>query len=270
MRSPREVAREVLETEAAAVRGLVAQLDERFDRAVELLRACSGRVVCTGMGKSGIVMKKIAATLSSTGTPALFLHPAEAVHGDLGMIVPGDVVLAASYSGTTEELLRLVETLKRLGVPLVAMTGNAGSPARPPRRPPPAGGDRPRGLSARTSRPRPRPPPRWPWATPWPWRCSRRAASPARTSPSSIPPASSASACSRSSSSCTRATPCPRCTLDTPMRDAIYEMSKKGLGITAVSTTEASSLGCISDGDLRRLLRARTTAAPAATPPASA
>src|SRR3954469_5981574 len=127
-RSPREVAAEVFETEALAIRGLIGQLDERFDRAVELLRACSGRVVCTGMGKSGIVMKKVAATLSSTGTPSLFLHPAEAVHGDLGMIVSGDVVLAASYSGTTEELLRLVETLKRSGVPLVAMTANASSP----------------------------------------------------------------------------------------------------------------------------------------------
>ncbi len=83
------------------------------------------------MGKSGLILKKIAATLSSTGTPAIFLHPAEAVHGDLGMIVPGDVVLAASYSGTTEELLRLIETLKRLGVPLVVMTAN-----RRPRRSP--------------------------------------------------------------------------------------------------------------------------------------
>ncbi|HEY4565438.1 MAG TPA: SIS domain-containing protein, partial [Thermoanaerobaculia bacterium] len=128
MRAPRQVAAEVLETEAAAIRGLVGQLDEQLDRAVELLRSCAGRVVCTGMGKSGIVMKKVAATLASTGTPAFFLHPAEAVHGDLGMIVPGDVVLAASYSGTTEELLRLVETLKRSGVPLVAMTANASSP----------------------------------------------------------------------------------------------------------------------------------------------
>ncbi len=128
VRAPRTVAAEVLETEAAAIRGLVAQLDEHFDRAVELLRACAGRVVCTGMGKSGIVMKKVAATLSSTGTPSLFLHPAEAVHGDLGMIVPGDIVLAASYSGTTEELLRLVATLKRIGIPLVAMTANAASP----------------------------------------------------------------------------------------------------------------------------------------------
>src|SRR5947199_7464531 len=127
-RAPREVAAEVLETEAAAVRGLLPHLDERFDRAVALLQGCAGRVVCTGMGKSGLVLKKVAATLSSTGTPALFLHPAEAVHGDLGMIVPGDVVLAASYSGSTEELLRLVETLKRLGVPLVVMTANPGSP----------------------------------------------------------------------------------------------------------------------------------------------
>src|SRR3954470_14047667 len=128
LRAPRQVAAEVLETEAAAIRGLIDQLDEQFDRAVELLRACTGRVVCTGMGKSGLVMKKVAATLASTGTPAFFLHPAEAVHGDLGMLVPGDVVLAASYSGTTEELVRLVETLKRLGIPLVAMTANPASP----------------------------------------------------------------------------------------------------------------------------------------------
>ena len=127
-RPPRSVAREVLEIEAEALRGLVGQLDEQFDRAVALLADCSGRVVCTGMGKSGIIMKKIAATLSSTGTPALFLHPAEATHGDLGMIASGDVVLAASYSGTTEELQRLIETVRRLGVPIVVMTGNSSSP----------------------------------------------------------------------------------------------------------------------------------------------
>src|SRR4029079_12834428 len=127
-RPPREVARQVIEIEAAAVSGLLSQLDSRFDEAVALLKSATGRVVCTGMGKSGIVMKKVAATLSSTGTRSLFLHPAEAIHGDLGMLVPGDVVLAASYSGTTEELLRLVETVKRLAIPLVAMTGNAQSP----------------------------------------------------------------------------------------------------------------------------------------------
>lgn len=125
---PREVARRVLEIEAAAVAGVVGQLDGAFDRAVETIRSAAGRVVCTGMGKSGLVMKKIAATLASTGTPAFFLHPAEAIHGDLGMIVEGDVVLAASYSGTTEELLRLVETLRRLGITLIAMSGNAESP----------------------------------------------------------------------------------------------------------------------------------------------
>ncbi|HEV3074182.1 MAG TPA: KpsF/GutQ family sugar-phosphate isomerase, partial [Thermoanaerobaculia bacterium] len=90
-RSPRQVALEVLETEAAAIRALLPQLDGAFDRAVALVAASSGRVVCSGMGKSGLIMKKVAATLSSTGTPALFLHPAEALHGDLGMIVPGDV-----------------------------------------------------------------------------------------------------------------------------------------------------------------------------------
>src|SRR6478736_5955617 len=100
-RPPREVARQVLEIESQAISDLLPQLDGSFDRAVELLQACRGRVVCTGMGKSGLVMQKVAATLSSTGTPALFLHPAEAVHGDLGMLVEGDVVRAASPTRTS-------------------------------------------------------------------------------------------------------------------------------------------------------------------------
>src|SRR6187399_244394 len=102
-RAPRDVARQVIEIEAAALRGLLTQLDASFDDAVATIKACTGRVVCTGMGKSGLVMKKVAATLASTGTPAFFLHPAEAIHGDLGMLMSGDLVLAASYSGTTEE-----------------------------------------------------------------------------------------------------------------------------------------------------------------------
>lgn len=252
-RSAREVAAEVLETEAAAVRGLVGQLDERFDRAVELLRACSGRVVCTGMGKSGIVMKKIAATLSSTGTPSLFLHPAEAVHGDLGMIVSGDVVLAASYSGTTEELLRLVETLKRLGVPLVVMTANAASPlAR----------HADLHLSVAIDR---------------------------EACPLNLAPTASTTATLALGDALAMALleargftqedfallhpagqlgkrllkveqlmhageALPRVTAATPMRDAIYEMSRKGLGITAVTDEAGTLLGCISDGDLRRLI----------------
>ncbi len=121
------LARKVLETEAAAILALVDRLDERFERAVRLLLECRGRVIVTGMGKSGIICRKIAATLSSTGTPALFLHPAEAAHGDLGVIQGDDVVVALSYSGETEELLRLLETIKRLGAKLITITGNCRS-----------------------------------------------------------------------------------------------------------------------------------------------
>jgi len=125
---PRDIARKVLELESRAILDLVPRLDEHFDRAVEALHACKGRVVVTGMGKSGLIGAKIAATFSSTGTPSLFLHPAEALHGDIGMVVPGDVVLAISYSGETEELLALLEMLKRLDVVLIAMTAQRTSP----------------------------------------------------------------------------------------------------------------------------------------------
>jgi arabinose-5-phosphate isomerase len=119
----REIARQVLEIEARAIQELIGRIDESFDRAVDLLLACPGRVVVTGMGKSGIIGQKISATFSSTGTPSLFLHPTEAIHGDLGRIVKGDVTLAISNSGDTEEILALVPSLKRLGCPLIAMTG---------------------------------------------------------------------------------------------------------------------------------------------------
>ena len=122
-----DLARRVLQTEAAAVLALVDRLDGRFEEAVRLLRDCKGRVIVTGMGKSGIICRKIAATLSSTGTPALFLHPAEAIHGDLGVIRGDDVVIALSHSGETEELLRLLETIKRLGAGLIALTGDPSS-----------------------------------------------------------------------------------------------------------------------------------------------
>lgn len=252
-RAPREVAREVLATEAAAIRDLLPQLDERFDRAVEVLRDCAGRVVCTGMGKSGLVMQKVAATLSSTGTPAFFLHPAEAVHGDLGMIVTGDVVLAASYSGRTEELLRLLDTLKRLGVPLVAMTGNPESPVA-------AGADFHLPVAI------------------------DREACPLNLAPTASTTATLAlgdalAMALLESRGFTRddfarlhpagalgkrllrvqelmhtGDQLPRVGAGTPMRDAIYEMSKKGLGITAVTDDAGRLTGCISDGDLRRLL----------------
>lgn len=254
-RTPREIAAEVLETEAAAIRGLVGQLDERFDQAVDLLRGCTGRVVCTGMGKSGLIMKKIAATLSSTGTPSFFLHPAEALHGDLGMIAAGDVVLAASYSGTNEELLGLVETLKRLGVPLVTMTASERSPlARHADLHLPVAIDR-------------------------------------EACPLNLAPTASTTATLAMGDALAMALleargfthedfallhpggrlgkrllkvhqlmhagdALPAVRFDTPMRDAIYEMSRKKLGITAVLDAEGRLAGCISDGDLRRGLEA--------------
>lgn len=252
-RSPIAVAREVLLTEAAAIAGLVDRLDERFERAVELILSCQGRVVCSGMGKSGVIMKKVAATLSSTGTPALFLHPAEAVHGDLGMVVPGDVVLAASFSGTTEELLRLVSTLKRLGVPLIVMTGNAAGPlarhaavhlsvaidkeACPLNLAPTASttatlalGD---ALAMALLEARGFTPEDFARLHPA-GRLGKRLLA-VRELMHSGPAAASVSTA-------------------TPMRDAIYEMSKKGLGITAVVDGDGRLVGCISDGDLRRLL----------------
>jgi arabinose-5-phosphate isomerase len=243
----------VLEIEAAAVQGLVEQLDENFDRAVELLRQTQGRVVCTGMGKSGIIMKKLAATLSSTGTPALFLHPAEAIHGDLGMLATGDVVLAASYSGTTEELLRLVETLKRLGVPLIAITARRNSPI------------------ARHAD------------------LHLRVAIDQEACPLDLAPTASTTATLALGDALAMALleakgfthedfaqlhpggqlgkrllkvhqlmhtgeDLPQVDLETPMREAIYEMSRKKLGITAVTDSDRRLVGCISDGDLRRLL----------------
>ena len=123
----RETARSVLTIESEAVAALAARLDASFDQAVEVLVACRGRVVVTGMGKSGLVCQKIAATLSSTGTPAYFLHPAEALHGDIGLLVQGDAVLLVSNSGETEELVRCLELIRRLGVPIVALTGRPGS-----------------------------------------------------------------------------------------------------------------------------------------------
>jgi arabinose-5-phosphate isomerase len=122
-----DVARSVLATEAAALRALSAFLDGTFERAVDLLAAVAGRVVVSGMGKSGHVARKIAATLSSTGTPALFVHPAEASHGDLGMIVAGDAVLALSNSGETPELADMVAHARRFALPLVAITARANS-----------------------------------------------------------------------------------------------------------------------------------------------
>jgi len=253
MSRAREIAREVLATEAAAVAGLVDQLDESFDRAVELLAACRGRVVCTGMGKSGLVLRKIAATLASTGTPALFLHPAEAIHGDLGMLGEDDVVLAASYSGSTDELVRLAEILKRLGLPMVAITGKATSAiAKLADIHLPAVIDREA--------------------------CPLELAPTASTTATLALGDALAMALLEvngfSRDDFKRLHPggnlgvqllkvselmhggddLPRVTAEQAMPEAIYEMSHKRLGITAVVDGDDKLIGCLTDGDLRRLL----------------
>ena len=121
------LARDTLAIESQAISAAASRLDDSFARAVQLALKCSGRLVVTGMGKSGHIGRKIAATLASTGTPAMFVHPAEASHGDLGMITRTDVVLAISNSGESEELTAILPLIKRMGVPLLAMTGRAGS-----------------------------------------------------------------------------------------------------------------------------------------------
>ncbi len=122
-----EQAKRVLEIEANAIAGLISRLDEHFIQAVELLYACQGRVVVSGMGKSGLIGKKISATLSSTGTPSFFLHPAEGRHGDLGMVSKQDAVILLSNSGETQEIIELLPPLKRLNIPLICFTGNSRS-----------------------------------------------------------------------------------------------------------------------------------------------
>ncbi len=122
-----DLARKVLRVEAEAILGLVDRVDATFTAAVDVLFSCRGRVLLTGMGKSGLIGRKIAATLSSTGTSAFFLHPADAIHGDLGALQPDDVVVAVSYGGETGEILRLLETIRRVGARMVAVTGFPGS-----------------------------------------------------------------------------------------------------------------------------------------------
>jgi len=247
----RTLARRVLETEAAAIRGLLDRLDERFDRAVQLLRECTGRVILTGMGKSGIICRKLAATLASTGTPAFFLHPAEAIHGDLGVIQSDDVIIALSYSGETDELLRLLETIRRLGAKLIAITGG------------------PKSTLAQ--------------AADVALDCSvAEEACPMNL----VPTASTTAALAlgdalamtllvekgfgqddfaslhpggklgkrlmRAEALMHGGDRCPIVRFDTKMQDVIYEMSRKGLGMTCVVDGGDTLLGIITDGDLRR------------------
>ncbi len=251
------LARKVLETEAAAILALVSRLDGRFERAVELLKCCRGRVILTGMGKSGIICHKIAATLASTGTPAFFLHPAEATHGDLGVVQSDDVVVALSHSGETDEILRLLEAIRRLGAKLIVITGDPGS------------------LLAQ--------------AADVALDCSViEEACPLNL----IPTASTTAALAlgdalamtllvekgfrqedfanlhpggklgkrlmRVESLMHGGAQCPIVRTDTHMRDVIYEMSSKALGMTCVVDAGDRLLGIITDGDLRRHMDSST------------
>lgn len=248
-----DVARQVLETEAQAIRRLMGLIGEDFEKAVDMVVACTGRVVWTGMGKSGIICHKLAATMRSTGTPALHLHPADAIHGDLGMVVSGDLVVAISHSGTTEEILRLVEVLKRQAIPLIAFTSYPDSPLA-------RAADLHLDLGV------------------------RREACPLNLAPTASTTASLALGDALAMEVSVRkgfreedfallhpggglgkrflkvgdlmhrGPDIPGVAADTPMKDVIYEMSRKGLGVATVQDGDGRLLGVITDGDLRRLM----------------
>src|SRR5690242_17913431 len=234
-----------------------------FDCAVECLHSCGGRVVVTGMGKSGIIARKIAATLSSTGTPALYLHPAEAIHGDLGMVVKGDVVLALSFSGETEEILQLLATIRRQAIKLVTITGDRLYPTNGDRRSTLAqAADIALDCSIAQEA------------------CSMGLAPTASTTAMLAlgdalalalaekrgfkeedfadlhPGGKLGKRLARVAQLMHTGDAVPRVERATRMPDVIYEMSRKGLGITTV-VENGKLLGVISDGDLRRLLEKR-------------
>ena len=264
----RHIGENVVRIEAEALKALADRLAgpmaKAFEQAVETLYGCGGRVVVTGMGKSGLVARKIAATLSSTGTPALFLHPAEAVHGDLGMLVRGDVVLALSSGGETEEIVALLPTIKRLGLCLIAMTGDALYAAQSPKRVSTLSQAADVALDCSVAQEA----------------CSLGLAPTASTTTMLAlgdalamavaekrgfkeedfadlhPGGKLGKKLARVESLMHAGDAVPRVAPATSMHDVIYEMSRKGLGITTVVEGE-KLVGVISDGDLRRLLERR-------------
>ena len=251
-----ETARRVLRIEAEALKDLQERLDAGFERAVDVLFACKGRVVVTGMGKSGLIGRKIAATLSSTGTPSLFLHPAEALHGDLGMLQAGDTVLAISYGGETEEIVALLATMKRLGLPLVTFTGNTRSTLA-------QASDVALDTSVREEA------------------CSLNLAPTASTTAAmALGDALAVSLLERRGFDhddfaalhpggrlgkkllrvrelMHAGEALPKVAPSAKMPDVIYEMSRKGLGMTTVIDARGALAGIITDGDLRRLMQQR-------------
>jgi arabinose-5-phosphate isomerase len=251
-----EIAKRVLRIESEAIAALIDRLDARFESAVEMLFACKGRVVVTGLGKSGLIGRKISATFASTGTPSLFLHAGDALHGDLGALVTGDVLLAISASGETGELVELLETVKRLGIRVIALTAKAGSSLG-------AASDAVLDIAVKEEA------------------CSLNLAPTASTAAAlamgdalaisllerrgfgeqdfaALHPAGKlgmrlrrVASLMHSGENLPKVSPAAR------MPDVIYEMSRKGLGLAAVADESGVLLGIITDGDLRRMMQSR-------------
>jgi arabinose-5-phosphate isomerase len=250
-------AKRVLRIESEAIAGLMARLDERFEKAVELLYACKGRVVVTGLGKSGLIGRKIAATFASIGTPSLFLHASEALHGDLGMLTGDDVLLAISSSGETEELIELVESVKRLGIHLITLTAN-------PRSTLGSASNIVLDIAVKEEA------------------CSLNLAPTASTAAAMAmgdalaisllerrgfkeedfaalhPGGRLGKKLRRVESLMHAGEAAPRVLPTAKMPDVIYEMSRKGLGLAAVTETDGKLRGIITDGDLRRVMQKRS------------
>jgi arabinose-5-phosphate isomerase len=251
-----ETAKRVLRVESEAIASLIDRLDARFEIAVELLHSCKGRVVVTGLGKSGLVGRKLAATFASTGTPALFLHTGEALHGDLGMLTAGDVMLAISASGETAELIELLESVQRLGVPLLALTANPKSTLA-------QASNIVLDIAVKEEA------------------CSLNLAPTASTAAAMAmgdalaiallerrgfkeedfaalhPGGRLGNKLRRVESLMHQGENAPRVLPTTKMPDVIYEMSRKGLGLAAVTESDGKLRGIITDGDLRRVMQKR-------------
>jgi arabinose-5-phosphate isomerase len=255
-----ETARRVLKIEAQAIQDVLARLDAGFEKAVDLFFACKGRVVVTGMGKSGLIGRKVSATLASTGTPSLFLHPAEALHGDLGMLVRNDALLAISYGGETGEIIALLDRVKRLDIRMVTMTGNLKSTLA-------EASDVVLDVGVKEEA------------------CSLNLAPTASTTVAMAvgdaiavallerrgfqpddfadlhPGGRLGKKLLRVENLMHAGEALPRVKVGTRMPDVIYEMSQKGLGITTVVDDAGRLAGVLTDGDLRRLMEKHNGAA---------
>jgi arabinose-5-phosphate isomerase len=251
-----ESAKRVFQVESEAIIGLIERLDARFEKAVDILYGCKGRAVVTGLGKSGLIGRKVAATFSSMGTPSLFLHAADALHGDLGMLAAGDVLVAISASGETQELIDLIEPVKRLGIPLITLTAFADSPLG-------AASDVVLDISVKEEA------------------CMLNLAPTSSTAAAlamgdalavvvaerrdfqehdfaALHPGGRLGKKLRRIETLMHAgDDLPRVLPTTKMPDVIYEMSRKGLGLTAVTKPDGRLLGIITDGDLRRVMQRR-------------